>query len=209
MKRILVVFAMKVEAHPFLKSIGAQEGEWVSLSDDLQLLTVISGMGVVAAAAVTALWVREVDEIWNFGFAGALHEGLELGKIYKVNQVGKHLSLPEEIDGVSKRIAKKLFSPISLGTDKGLSLVSSDYPIYDRSHLDQTFDGWDLVDMEGYGICQVADKHGVPCRLHKVVSDFADENTHQVIIQGYRSMAASLADMIHELSRPTSSALCV
>lgn len=190
--RIVLIFAMMAEAQPSLDACGARLGQWTALGEGLEVLITISGMGALAAGGEAARWVESCDALWNYGIAGGLHSGVDFGTLYPVSMVSKHLSLPEGIHPRARHIAQEIF-PSHRVASEGLHLVTSDYPIYDVEQLNHCALTWDLVDMEAYGICHVAQQWNKPCCIRKMVSDFADLSTEKIVRESIGEMAKQLA----------------
>lgn len=136
---------------------------------------VISNIGMHAATAALASYHHGHDEVWNIGFAGALHPRLSLMEIVPIRQLAKLLPhLPR-----NPHLAEAAFPPLHLNSS-GYRLLSSDLPIHCQHDLAEQHD---LVDMEGYGIAHLAIHLNMPCKIWKIVSDFASEGGNALIAQ--------------------------
>ena len=131
--------------------------------------------------ALKASLLSKYDEIWNIGFAGAIDKKLPFGSIYTVSIVGRHAT--EEHLPIHK---------------EGKRLITFDTPLHDTEVRDLLAHKWDLVDMEGHVIAEVAREQGIPCHLIKIVSDNADANTTASILDNAPKLSALLRRYIQE-----------
>ena len=121
------------------------------------------------------------DEVWNIGFAGAVDKKLPFGSIHTVSRVGRH-----EQDG------DRELHP------EGKRLITFDAPLHDPVLRDLLAHQWDLVDMEGGVIAEIAMDNNIPCHLIKIVSDNADENTTASILDNAPLLSNLLKDYVDE-----------
>jgi len=142
----------------------------------------IAGMGPAKVRETLTSKVFEgYDEIWNIGFAGAMDKKLPFGSIYTVSVVGRH-----EQEGHHKL------------HEEGKRLITFDAPLHDPKLRDLLAHQWDLVDMEGHVVAEIALANNIPCRLIKIVSDNADENTTASILDNAPKLAQLLKDYVDE-----------
>ncbi|MFT4045013.1 MAG: nucleosidase, partial [Gordonia sp. (in: high G+C Gram-positive bacteria)] len=136
----------------------------------------ITGIGKVRAsiALTRALAVPQgppIRTVINIGTAGALrdqHTGLFLP-----SWVVEHDISATEL----REMGYPLVDRWELPEGDGTVLASGDTFVADPQRRAELAVGADLVDMEGCAIAHVAAVFGVPCRLVKVVSDGADEQS--------------------------------
>lgn len=134
---------------------------------------VVTGIGKVAAAAVTAATLAEVDRagltVCNLGTAGALRPGVT------------GLRLPSQVvnHDISAALLASLGYPVTdtltVPDGDGSVLATGDTFLADPVARDRLAQRADLVDMEGFAVAFAAIRAGVPVRLVKHVSDAADE----------------------------------
>jgi nucleoside phosphorylase len=131
---------------------------------DLEMVIGVTGVGQLPAGIVTQYIIDNfrVDKIYLLGTAGGLSK-IEKGTLQKISKVSC------DMEG---------FPEISLNySTSGVHLYTSNHEICShkqKEHLAKQ--GYDLVDMEGYGVVMAARLNGIPCEIVKVVSDHADEN---------------------------------
>ncbi|MDP1836624.1 MAG: hypothetical protein Q8K75_11955 [Chlamydiales bacterium] len=177
---LLIHFAVMPEAVDTLQSLKAIEIQSGYLYKFDRGHIVISGMGNFAAACAIARYGAEATEVWNFGCAGSLKSTLNIGDIFEVSSVMHNPMLPDGIDNHSRKLYEMVHPPIVLAKE-GVRLVSSEYPIHLPTFSAKLVSHADLVDMEGYGVAQAAQRINVPCRQWKVVSDFCNLNGPELI----------------------------
>ncbi len=195
---LLVIFAHPNEAKESLLRFKAEPQEPGLYRFDRGYIAV-TGMGCFAALSSLLPIFPHIVEIWNLGFCGALKQDLPIGSLYPIAEVEKHLFLPP-LDPVSLQIAKNNHPLISLPSN-GKKLITTDCPIHDPS-LKATLNG-DLVDMEGYAIAYAAERFNKPCRLWKVVSDFASPHGRDSILRHSAELSHLLAHHLNLIFTPS------
>ncbi|MCC5833032.1 MAG: hypothetical protein JJU12_08340 [Chlamydiales bacterium] len=217
MSKKLIVFAQRGEAEATLHALNAQsvesetrfvwsEGEIPSLYEFEQGRIVISSVGIHAAQMAVAKYAPDVDEVWNIGLSGALQSGLPIGEILEIEKVGKYIPFGS-LDSYSLECLRTTVPHLTLSNGGG-KLISSDFPIHDRTHRFHLGKTWDLVDMEGYGVAYASRQLGKKCKMWKIVSDFASPGGRELIRKNRTRLSEQIAETlyaaIHE-SRPHSS----
>lgn len=192
MKR-LIIFAVLPEARATLHQLDARMDEDGVYRFD-QGIVAVAGMGVLSASQAVCKYAGQVDNVWNIGIAGALRDDLLLGTLCEVSVVHRNPLMPKEGDEYSQTFQNNVFPPIQLGT--GRQLVSADYPIHQEELRRRLAARFDLVDMEGYGVASAARACGLPCRLWKVVSDFARPGGQVMIEQQLATASEKIAEHI-------------
>ncbi|MCH9627977.1 MAG: hypothetical protein S4CHLAM2_16260 [Chlamydiales bacterium] len=156
----------------------------------------LSGVGIQAAQMAVATYAPHVEEVWNLGLAGTLHDQLPIGETVTIEAVGKYIPSgpldPESQNCVDATVPH--FS-IDHGTHK---LISSDFPIHDLTHRQSLSQQWDLVDMEGYGVAYAAHHLGKKCRMWKIISDFASPGGRALIRKNKAQLSEHLAEIVYE-----------
>lgn len=196
----LITFATYLEAKNFLDRIEAFPLKEKHLYKIDKGLVMITGIGSLAAASQITPYLPGCEGVWNFGLAGALKPNQPIGTIQAIKEVSKWLSFPEDIDAHSHQFGSQAHPPLTL-SDKGASLLSSDYPIHSPRLRDELSSQFDLIDMEGYGIAYAAKLFDKPCTLHKVVSDFVSLDGPDLIRKHCEELSLVLADYILAVSR--------
>lgn len=173
-KKTLLIFATREEAAETISALHAKQHDEYTYTYSGGLL-LITGMGMQAIYDIVPHYLSGITEIYNYGVAGAINKELPRFSVHSIAQV----------TSTNRK-------PIFLQTN-GLHLHSVLKPQYTTSGLSA-----DLVDMEGYAICEVANQHQIPCSLIKVVSDYCS-STSKIDIQ----QALAKASLIIALSIPT------
>ncbi len=175
----IFVFATWMEARPLLEAWQA-----APLSDvpyelfhvpATDALIAICGMGLDAADAALdhLLDGMRPAEVVNCGIAGALHDGLSIGDLRRIDGVAE---AGDAAVGASAfhtlAIDDVRWLPAGLHTAR---LVSRRAPLFEAEVRERLAATADLVDMEGDRIARRCAARGVPCALLKTVSDHADD----------------------------------
>jgi 4-hydroxybenzoate polyprenyltransferase len=169
-----ILFATELEAKPFLER-GEREG----------VVTVVSGMGLEAARVATEELIEkhEITTIINAGVCGALSNRLKRGAVYRVSMVSTgHLQ-----------------AAVNVGIGIGLKrLVTVDEPVFEPERKKELSKYGELVDMEGYAVARVCEKHSIPCILIKGVTDFGDGNGKADIQAHIAPVSETVAEAVAE-----------
>ena len=198
MRQLLIVFAHFLEAEAALKALKAKPIQERMLYQFDQGIILICGMGSLNAAIHVTEHIGTCSEVWNLGVVGALKETLKFGDKSGVELVEKYLSLPSPVSSHAVNVSKSTF-PLLKIAEKGWKLLSSDYPLHDQKLRRELATRWDVVDMEGYGIAQAAQKAGKPLQMVKMVSDFASEGGWELIRQNLSHLSEQLASQLQEM----------
>lgn len=201
MQHTLITFATHREAAPTLKALEASSSNQKNLYTFSGGYLLITGIGMLAAASQTSLHIPLAQEVWNFGIAGALKDGLAIGTVCPVQSVSKFLLLPEDADAHTETFSSTIFPVFSLNTS-GIKLISSDFPIHHSQTRALLAKNNQIVDMEGYGIAYAAKQDQKPCHMWKIISDFAAQDGHKIISQHIDRLAEQTSEfIINELSK--------
>ena len=176
-----ILFATDLEARPFLER-GVPEDVVVEVSEK---------MGMAVARVTTEKLIKQgCTTIINAGVCGALHDGLERGKVYRISSVNT--------DGASRCIAVE---------KEGMRLVSVEKPVFEPERKESLSECADLVDMEGYAVAQVCAEHGVPCVMIKGITDFGDGNGKTDIKKHINPVSENVAEEIFQCLENESSTI--
>lgn len=206
MSKKLILFAQHSEAVHTLEKLNAQEdslskafiwseGEIPTCYRFAEGLIIIGNVGIHYAQLAVSKHIHECDEVWNIGLAGSLNDTIPLGSLVSIEKVGKYTSLPSNLDPLSFQCYSNTLPPFALAT-QGVKLISSDFPIHDHTLRNSLSKEWDLVDMEGYGVAFATVHHCKPCRLWKIVSDFASPGGRELIRQNKPQLARKIAEFL-------------
>lgn len=193
--QLLITFATYREAVHTIKMLEAIKSDDPNLFTFAEGYLLVTGMGMLAAASQTAQHLPFVQEIWNLGIAGALHDTTGIGTICEIQNVSKFLYFPDDIDSHSHQFSSSLFSPLSLSSH-GSCLVSTDFPIHNLGLRTRLASSYHLVDMEGYGIAFTASRAKIKCRMWKLISDFASSDGQKLIAQHIDRLSEQFSTLV-------------
>lgn len=207
---LLLVFAQKSEAEATIRELKATpiEGETNHIWMEGHIpccyrfdrgWIVLSNVGIHNGQMAVAKYGQKCAEVWNFGFAGALREGLTVGEIFSVERVGKFIPLESDsLDPGSQECLRFTVPQLTL-EHLGGKLISSDFPVHDLKHKQNLGNHWDFVDMEGYGIAFASHSLGKKCKMWKVISDFASPGGREMIRKNKSALSEKIAQKILSL----------
>lgn len=192
----LIIFATHLEGGKTLSALNA-----CRLDDSLYSFPdgyiAISGMGLCAAQHAASRTISLVNEVWNLGFAASLDAKYPLGSIHEISTINKYTPATIDLDPGSQALVRSSFPALKIG-DEGHKLLSSDHPIHDVSLKNQLREFAHFIDMEGYGIAYAAKAFGKPCRMWKIVSDFASPEGRKLIFDHQHTLSEKLATLVTE-----------
>ena len=189
----LLIFTTLQEAESSLKKFEAKQIE-PHLYTFSEGTIVICGFGAFAAMKAVYTYGPHHLEIFNLGIAGVLSDKYPIGSLHSIEVVGKYTHLPPDIDALSEQITSEHLPSLPLPRS-GLRLVTSDFPIYQKTVRQRLSLNWDLVDMEGYGVVYAAHALSKQVHLWKIISDFAIEGE-----KGRASLKKNLAECGEKLA---------
>ncbi len=201
----LILFAQTCEADPTIQKLNAKAQSYGEVYSEGHVATyytfdggaiAITSIGLHAASATLAKHAHEYDEIWNFGFAGALNDQHELGTLIPIRTIRKYVPVElHKLDSGSRKCLENTLPEITIAAE-GASLISSDFPLHNNERKQQI--PFDLIDMEGYAIAYTANHLGKKCSMWKIVSDFASEGGRELIRQNKQCLAEKIATRVYE-----------
>ncbi len=174
-----------------------------------EVVVVHSGVGKVRAATCCQFLIDHfgVDRVILIGVAGALKPGLSVGDII-VSDRTMEWDFRSVNEGMCWYQADPSLIALAVGAAERLgrrllvgSVLTGDRPVYKLNHkheLFQTFNG-DCVEMEGAAVGLVCSMNNIPFILVRVISDFADENTHQEFVRSFDKVAPLPAEVVLEM----------
>lgn len=152
--------------------VSATAAEAAHVPDGTALL--VTGLGKVrSATALTrhlAAHPGRYRRVVNIGTAGALH--LQHAGLYVPSRVVEHDLSAAELTALGYPVRDSWEIPDGDGT----VLATGDTFVNDEAQREQLSQRADLVDMEGAALVHVCAEFGLPIRLVKVVSDYADDS---------------------------------
>lgn len=158
--------------HDDVLVVSATRAEAAHVPAGAQVL--ITGLGKVRSA--TALTRRLATEagryrrVVNIGTAGALHR--RHGGLYVPSRVIEHDLSAAELSALGYPVNDTW----ELAGGDGSVLATGDAFVNDAAHRDVLAARADLVDMEAAALLHVCGEFGLPARVVKVVSDYADDS---------------------------------
>jgi adenosylhomocysteine nucleosidase len=187
---ILLAFATKIEAQPFIEYHSLTKQNTSSLYDVYgggNISLIITGMGALKGAVYLSEIIQQrkltghpITEIINYGVAGCVCDTFCLGEVIAVDKVIKYDPVEWSKPKPNKYFSSS-FPDITL-TLKGKDitiLATSDHPIFTDVDAQRVAQHAHLVDMEGYGYAFAANGHGIPIQLVKGISDFAYKDSEK------------------------------
>lgn len=190
MQRVMITFATLMEAKETIRLINAQQTD-TQLYEFKHGLLLITGMGSINACYSLSKYLSQVDEIWSYGIAGTLKEETQF-KTVAIQRVSKHLSIPNCMTQYTRDFSANIFPTLEI-ENKGVSLISSDYPINHSQIRNDLAKNHDLIDMEGYGIAHACKMANKPLIMRRTISDTACENTAALIRERLPHLSKEIA----------------
>ena len=195
---ILIVFATSHEAFPTIKRLKAKKiNRGFFIFDRGRILICKMGSSYAAASLSRICVSYRITEVLNIGIAASFHSQEKIGEILNIGCCSK--ASPSYLSPHSKQLFSLAFPDIELPLDKGgAHLVSFDYPLEDKTYVPSD-SSWDLVDMEGYGLAITCRELGIPIRLWKMISDYADHQSTSMIKASIAKQSNVLAEFVEGL----------
>lgn len=183
-KDLLIVFATLAEAQGTIRRLQAKQENDLYIFEGGALF--ICGIGALTAAVNLAALSAPFTTIWNIGLAAApsRQEGL-----FPVGRINKYIFMPPS----TSLHSRTFFQLPELIIGEGLSLLTTDFPIHDKTLDLKT----DLIDMEGYGIALHCQKMQKKLTMWKIVSDFAEEGGESRIREKIDTLSEEIATFIY------------
>lgn len=193
----LFVFATFHEAKAFLIDTEAKELKSKRLYESDLGKVLITGMGSISTASVLARYLDGVSHVVNAGIAGSLSADIPVGSFHCIKTVFKHTLVPEDANDHCRTSAKHLHPPLPC-SERGVRLMTVDYPICNQSWKQDLSEIADVVDMEGYAVRAMCSEAEIPCTLYKLVSDVADEKAPSGIRSAIQHLSKCLSQHLVE-----------
>ena len=198
-----IIFATKMEAEPFFAKTDSKQISGhpfplfkVSLpGHTTPCFLVICGMGKIMAALATQLLIREhqVAMVVNAGICGALTEEIETGSVFRIIETWE-----ADADKTAGKVLQAASPEKAWGRLKGARLATNDSPLFDIERRKRLARHAELVDMEGAAVARTAAMYGVPCSLIKGVTDFADQDSREVLHRNLKEVSQKIASILIE-----------
>ncbi len=133
-----------------------------------------SSIGKVASTLATTTLIDQfnVGKIINIGLAGAI-KPIPAGSAYFVQSVTQHDAFIP-FDNYQQDMYQSIDCYVPEQSGEMLVLTTGDQFITDNSQIKN---GADIVDMEGFGVAYVANRHHIPVTLIKGASDDANNSS--------------------------------
>lgn len=229
MKKFGMVIAIGREVKGVLEAFGKVEkiqnkpyDTYLVSRENALIYVAVSGMGEISAAGATEFLIAKYDvrAIFNFGFVGTLTKRFGCKDVAIVEKVVHYEIDTSAIDNVKAGHYDENPDPYFYFDKTLISAVKRDFPKIKTARLasgdkfisssevkDKLIADFDaeICDMEGAGICIIANKNGVPALSLKIVSDNADETSpadfNEIADQGTSECAKIIVDVIDAIAR--------
>jgi adenosylhomocysteine nucleosidase len=145
-----------------------------SIYQNAHITLIESSIGKVASSFATTTLIDQfdVDQIINIGLAGAL-KPIPAGSAYFVQSVTQHDAFIP-FDNYQQDMYQSIDCYVPEQSGKTLILTTGDQFITDDSQISNNAD---MVDMEGFAVAYVANRHNIPVTLIKGISDDANNSS--------------------------------
>jgi len=152
-ERVLVCFAVKEEAQPFLKAVGSTDKPRV----------IVTGMGEknTRKAFEEALAHEKPELVLTCGFAGGLRPGLRGGAV--LCECDGATELRERLERAGAEPGRFAFAKTVAGT------AAEKRALWEQSNAD-------AIEMESHVIQSICKEKNIPCATVRVILDSAEEN---------------------------------
>ncbi len=144
------------------------------------IILIESSIGKVASslAASTLIEKHQVDHLINIGLAGAL-KSIPTRSAYFVSSVTQHDAfIPFE--NYQQDMYKSIKCVVPDNTDNTAVLTTGDQFITDNGSVANNAD---MVDMEGFAVAYVAERHNIPITMIKGISDDTNDNSEKELFE--------------------------
>lgn len=165
MSRVGIIAAMPGELAPLVKGwrrVPSAKNLWRWQKEERGATWIAVCAGIGRDRATKAFAEAEKDgalaAVLTIGWAGALHEGVNAGEVYRVAQI------------VNAQTGEK-FDALGCGDSTGLVTSARIADETEKRRLAAAYPGAVLVDMEGATVARLAAMRGIPVYCFKAVSD--------------------------------------
>lgn len=192
--RVGVVAALAAEARALGPAVK-RNGDVGCLVDGT--LVAVSGMGCAAAGlAAVRLIESGASALMSFGLAGGLDPGLSAGSVVLPSEVisrggARFLTSADWLEQLRFRIAKQ--RPVAVGTL--LSSLTAIGAVADKASAFRET-GAIAVDMESFGVAEVAAAHGLPFVAVRVIVDTAVDVLPRAVLAAGRAGQVNLRRLV-------------
>ena len=225
MDKIGLVIAMPIETENILHTLGELKTKEVisgyEISNysvyDKEIYLADCGVGVINAAAATMLLIEKygVEVIINFGIAGSLKDKIRIGDLLIAKDIvhydydasafldikkGQYLGA-ESVELPCNEEMIELADVANGSPMTKVRIASADKFISSskiKQELINEFDT-DICEMESIGILRVSDRAGIPSLFIKTISDNADEQAEDSIINEVGKGITVYGELIEKL----------
>ncbi len=198
MKNIYLFTATLTEAKPLLRlseNISENFINKVKIRtfefNELKIHVIITGIGPQKTKRTLDAVADYINNgaIINIGVAGSLNNKLKIGEWRIINQLLLSIDFNKKIE----LITDDDFNAASILTS-GSEITSE--KIKQKHHKEYSAD---LVDMESFYIADFAKQKNLPCKIIKMISDYADELTMQTFKKSLRKYEKEAANIIKKI----------
>ncbi len=177
MTNIGIVCAMSEEVGKIITAFNLKKIEkniGYTLYQNHQITLIESSIGKVASTLATTTLIAnyKIDQLINIGLAGAL-KNTPVGSAYFISRVTQHDAfIPFE--EYQQDMYQRIDCTVPASATNIATLTTGDQFIDDTKQVNSDAD---MVDMEGFAVAYVANKHNIPITLIKGISDDANSSS--------------------------------
>lgn len=185
---ILIITALLFESRAILNhhkiNIKPKKLTTYQLSDSIYLIEVPIGFKFDPSILNHEVEKISPELLINFGICGSLKSSIPICSAFHIQTVCR---LNEKFSEIRLPIIESVF--------QSASLLTVDEPVLEMKQRDKLYSktGCQLVDMEAYHIARFCEEQNMPLLIVKVSSDFADEDSLNVIKVNRAKLKQSLA----------------
>ena len=183
MSSIGIVCAMSEEVQKIVNAFNLQKSQPILNCPTYQnnhIVLIESSIGKVAStlAASTLIEKYPIDRLINIGLAGALSP-IPVGSAYFISSVSQHDAfIPFE--NYQQDMYKSIQCTVPNNAENTAILTTGDQFITDSSLVKNKAD---MVDMEGFAVAYVAEKHNIPITMIKGISDDTNDSSEKELFE--------------------------
>jgi len=147
-------------------------------NNDIVLIESSIGKVASSVAASTLIEKYQIERLINIGLAGALNP-IPAGSAYFVSSVSQHDTfIPFE--NYQQDMYKSIQCTVPKNAENTATLTTGDQFITDSNSIEKNVD---MVDMEGFAVAYVAEKHNIPITMIKGISDDTNDSSEKELFE--------------------------
>lgn len=171
--RIGLLFATKIEAMAFIKTMNLVEEKPLLHYQDEHYDVIIFGMGhLLSEEELQYIAGLQLKEFWNLGVCGSLNKNLKIFQVCCPHQIMLESEYMERSQILSCNRDLQAHT---------ITLMTVTTPLHGGKRREKVAKFADLVDMEAYHLLLSLKKIGVSCKILKCISDDCLEGGSETI----------------------------